>query len=417
MVLASFHRTVRLGLFGILCLLAVSAVARQALYQMPAGQQTRWTSPENPHGEKGRGALENHGAKGRAFVAIPAHGQVDLLETRGPGIVDRIKLTIDRRTPEALRSLRIAMYWDGASKPAVTAPLGDFFGDAFGRTASFDNAVFSNPEGRSFAVTLPMPYRTGARIVIYNDSDARVDHLFYEVSYRVLEHAPEHMLYFHAYWHQAQLPVGKDFPLLPEIHGHGRFLGVAVGIRANPAYVPGGHGKDTPMPWFGEGEVKIYLDGDRAHPTLVGTGVEDYFGSAWGMKRFITPFDGCTVADDHTGMWSCYRYHLPDPVYFDRDIRVTVQQIGGGPLAEVRKLAASGAPMKLVSVDQPGHFHRLLSDDHPPRLDAPDFPDGWVNYFRSDLWSSVAYFYLDSPTDRLPAIAPWPGRLKGTGSD
>jgi hypothetical protein len=386
---------------------------RHQVYVMPQHVQSRWTSPENLSGKKGEGAKTNDGVKGNAYVNIPAHGQAVLLNVKGPGVVDRIKLSVADRSPKVLRSLRIAMYWDGAKKPAVRAPLGDFFGVAFGQTASFDNALFNDPEGRSFASTIPMPYRSGARIVIYNDSDAVVTHLYYNVNFQKWARAPKHMMYFHAWWHQNKAPVGKDFTLLPQLKGTGRFLGATVGIRANPIY--GLRKKSQPLlsDWFGEGEIKMWLDGDHPYPSLVGTGVEDYFGTAWGMSKFINQFDGCVIADTTTGMWSCYRYHLPDPIYFHKNIRIAVQQIGGGPRNEVRKIKASGVPIKVISVDGPNTFRPWLSKKHPPRLDDKDFPNGWVNYYRSDLWSDVAYFYLQSPTDNLPGIAPVKERLKG----
>lgn len=420
-----FQRTMTcFGAAVLLCLLAPAALAQQSIvstvhpvYVMPQHVQSRWTSPENPSGRKGEGAKANKGVKGAAYVNIPAHGKAVLLDVKGPGVVDRIKLSVTDRSPKALRSLRIAMYWDGAKKPAVRAPLGDFFGVAFGRTASFDNALFNDPEGRSFASTIPMPFKTGARIVIYNDTDEVVTHLYYNVNFQKWQHVPERMMYFHAWWHQNKAPVGKDFTLLPKLKGSGRFLGVTVGIRANPAYSLSKSGKAPLSDWFGEGEIKMWLDGDHPYPSLVGTGVEDYFGSAWGMGKFINPFDGCVIADTSDGIWSCYRYHMPDPIYFHSGIRVAIQQIGGGPLDQVRQIKKSGAPMKIISVDQPHRFRGLLSMQHPPKLMDPDFPKGWVNYLRSDLWSAVVYFYLDTPTDNLPAIAPLKERLKGIASD
>lgn len=413
-------RMAGLWVWPVLLLVCAGASAQEANsvagYIMPLGVQSRWTSPENPSGRLGEGGKANDGAKGHAYDDIPVHGHVDLLNVKGAGRVDRIKLTVNDRSPKILRTLRIAMYWDGARKAAVSAPLGDFFGVAFGHTASYDNAYFNDPEGRSFAVTIPMPYKTGARIVIYNDSDQRVTHLYYNVNYEEWSRAPERMMYFHAYWHQNDPPVGQDFQILPEVHGAGRFMGVTLGVRANPVY--GGHkqGQKVLYHWFGEGEVKIYLGSNATYPTMVGTGLEDYFGSAWGMGQFVNRFDGCPIASPEADLWSCYRYHVPDPVYFHRGIKVTVQQLGGGPRDQVRKIEASGAPMKVISVDTPQKFYPLLTMKDAPKLDSSDFPQGWVNYYRSDLWSAVAYFYLDTPTDNLPPIAPLAERLQGISS-
>ncbi|NII09430.1 glycoside hydrolase family 172 protein [Oleiagrimonas sp. C23AA] len=376
-----------------------TAVMAQSVYQLPPGVVSRMSSPENHNGVQGQGARLNQGAKGHAFDAIPAHGHVDLLNVDGPGIVKRIKLSTSDRSAKRWQQLRIVMTWDHADKPAVSVPLDAFFGLAFGAMKPYQSVWFTDAEGRSLTSTLPMPYRTGAHIAIYNDGDTPLTHIYYNVSYERWPHAPPHMAYLHAYWHRNTPPLGQDFVILPRVKGHGAYLGTNIGVRADPIY--GAH-------WWGEGEVKMYIDGDRRYPSLVGTGVEDYFGTAWGMSHFINRDSGCVIANKKTLRWACYRYHAPDPVYFQHDLKVTVQQIGGGPLAEVREHAAHGAPMKLISVDANGHISNLLTMQHPPKLSDKDFPDGWVNYFRHDDWSAVAYFYLDTPTDNL-ARKHWQG--------
>jgi hypothetical protein len=386
-------------------LLVCSAAGAQALYDLPQGVQSRMTSPENPSAAKGAGARSNAGAKGHAFFRIKAHGHLDLLDIDGAGVIDRIKLTVDNRTPQRLRSLRIAMYWDGATKPAGSVPLGDFFGLAFGEMEPYENAFFTDAQGRSLTSRLRMPFRHGARLVVYNDSDTDVEHIYYTVSFERWRQAPDHIGYLHAYWHRAMPPLGDDFVILPRVKGHGLYLGTNIGIHANPAY------GDL---WWGEGEVKMYLDGDRAHPTLVGTGAEDYFDTAWGISGpFIDRYAGCIIADKKARRWACYRYHVPDPVYFDRDLKVTIQQIGGGPITDVRKVAAAGAPVEPISVDVAGQMTNLKAMAYPPALMDKDMPEGWVNFFRRDDWSATAYFYLDRTTDNLPRPAPLATRLRG----
>lgn len=373
------------------CVCAPCAVA-QAIYQLPPGVVSRMSSPENHNGRKGQGAKLNRGAKGHAFDRIPAHGHVDLLTVDGAGVIRRIKLSLSDRSAKRLQQLRIVMTWDHAGTPAVSVPLDAFFGLAFGAMKPYQSVWFTNAEGRSLASTLPMPYRTGAHIAIYNDGDTPLTHLYYNVNFERWPQPPPHMAYLHAYWHRNTPPLGRDFVILPRVHGHGAYLGTNIGVRANPVY--GSH-------WWGEGEVKMYVDGDRRHPTLAGTGVEDYFGTAWGMSHFIDRNSGCVIADKNALRWACYRYHAPDPVYFQHDIKITVQQIGGGPLAEVREHATAGAPMRPISVDVDGRISNLLTMAHPPGISDKDFPDGWVNYYRRDDWSAIAYFYLDSPTDHL----------------
>lgn len=390
----------------IICLIGSSPVAGQELYKMSSGVQTRWASPENPEGAKGEGAKENNGAKGHAFDTIAAGDSLDLLNVKGAGKVTRIKLTTDDRSPKMLRSLRIEMYWDGASTPAVSAPLGDFFGLALGKTTSFENALFANPEGRSFVATLPMPYKKGGRIVVHNDSEEDLGHIFYDVEFEKWEEAPKDMLYFHAYWHRNTPDLGKDFEILPELKGNGKYIGTNIGINADPAY--GNH-------WWGEGEIKFFLDGDDPYPSLVGTGVEDYIGTAWGQGEFQNRTEGSLIADWENLQWAFYRYHLEDPVYFHNNLRIQIQQIGGGPLNEVRQIFENGAPMDPISVDgidESGKFYKLKEMENPPKLDDKDFPKGWTNYFRKDDWSSTAYFYLDRPENNLPGITPVEERTK-----
>ena len=123
----------------------------QSLYTLPEGVETRWASPENPKGEKGKGALSNSGRKGRAAIGIKAGEQVTLAEVHGTsGTVRRIWITINDRSPAMLRGLKVDMFWDGAAKPAVSAPLGDFFGFALGRMAAFQSALFAGSRGQEF---------------------------------------------------------------------------------------------------------------------------------------------------------------------------------------------------------------------------------------------------------------------------
>ncbi len=405
------------GLRRPLLLLALTCAAcvrlpAQSLYTLPPGEHSRLATPENPTAAQGKGALTNHGAKGRAFIPIPSHASVDLLNVSGPGIVDRIKFTLKDRSPQMLRSIRIEAFWDNATRPAISAPVSDFFGAAFGQTAVYDTNLFSDPEGRSFAIAVPMPFRTAARIVLTNDSSTDQPEIFYEVSFRTLDHPIANALYFHAFWHRETPPVGKDFTILPELKGNGRFLGVSIGVHANPAYTLRTSSGNPQTFWWGEGELKIFLDGDTTTPTLVGTGAEDYFGTAWGMQHFINQNSGCTIADQGTLHWSCYRLHLPDPIYFHNNLRITIQQIGGGPLNEVRQMAAAGAPLQPISIDATTRFYPLFTMDHPPALTDKDFPEGWINYFRSDDWCAPTYFYPDTPASNLPPLPPVTDRTR-----
>ncbi len=389
-------------LFFLAGALLVQEARAQELYELPANVSTGWASFENPNARPGQGGQANKSAKGHAFDSVPAGGSVTLLDVQGAGTVRRIWLTVNDRSPRMLRSLRLDAYWDGAKTPAVSTPLGDFFGIALGRKTAFQNALFSDPEGRSFNCIIPMPFRKSARIVLTNESDQPLDMLFYDVNFtRGLP--PANALYFHAHWNRTpKTGLGTDFEILPKVVGKGRFLGSNLGVQANPAY------GET---WWGEGEVKLYVDGDGAHPTLVGTGTEDYIGTAWGQGAFAQQFQGSPVADAKKRQWCFYRYHVPDPVYFAKALRVTIQAIGGGPRDIVRKLADGGAALRPVSVDRgKGQFVRLFELPKTPNLTDADFPEGWVNFFRQDDYCATAYFYLDRPENGLPPLMPVAGR-------
>jgi hypothetical protein len=214
-------------LFCITCFVYSSAVAQTPLFEFDNNHvSTRWASPENANAGKGAAGLENNGAKGHAFDAINAGDTKLLLNVKGAGIVHRIWFTIDDRTPEMLRSLTLQMFWDGETKPAVSVPFGDFFGVGLGRTATFENALFASPEGRSFECFIPMPFKTGAKIAVVNESGKRLTHIFYDVDFEYVKAWQPAYMYFHAYWHRdTATTLGKDFELLPKVEGKGRYLG------------------------------------------------------------------------------------------------------------------------------------------------------------------------------------------------
>jgi hypothetical protein len=158
--------------------------------------------------------------------------------------------------------------------------------------------------------------------------------------------------------------------------------------------------------WWGEGEVKIYLDGDDNLPTLNGTGTEDYIGTGWGQGVFIHQFQGCLVADEPNRQWAFYRYHVPDPVFFQQDCKVTIQVMGGDMINKVREYKKNGAPMIPVTVSTDKGFLKLLEQNPVPDLMDEKLPEGWTNFYRSDDVSATVYFYLHKPTNELPALAP-----------
>jgi hypothetical protein len=375
-------------------------ITAQSLYEFPASAKSRLSSFENPHGVKGNGGKTNKTAKGNAFEFIQPGETKSLLNIKGQGTIRRIWLTIDQN-PVKLRSLRLQMFWDGTAKPAVDVPMGDFFCFNLGEQIAFESELFSSGEGRSFNCYIPMPFRNAAKILLINDGKEIVK-LYYDVDF-LLEPISSSALYFHAYWTRKWTgKPGNDFELLPTIKGRGRFLGMSVGLNTDSSYSKS---------WWGEGEIKMYIDGDKDYPTINGTGAEDYLGSAWGLGKFINRYQGCTIANDSTRRFNFYRWHIPDPIYFDNDIKVAIQQIGGWSKNEVRELYKKGVPLIPVSIDGPGGFVRLM--DTPISILDEKFPDGWVNFYRIDDYSSVSYFYFDKPSSSLPALPSLDTRIKG----
>ena len=376
------------------------------LFRKPPGVVTRWITFENQKGTPGGGAIKNRGAKGRPSEIVKPGESATLVDAKGPGILRRIWMTTSEHlSPRVMRSLRIEMFWDGSTKPAVAAPLNDFFGMGLGRKVAFESALFADPEGRSFNCFVPMPFRKHAKVVFTNESTKDIM-LFYEVDLTLGDELGADALYFHAHWRRENpTALGREFEILPKVKGAGRFLGANIGLVEDPVY----HGA-----WFGEGEVKIYLDGDTEHPTLAGTGTEDWIGTAWGQKKFAQRTTGCPIHDLDTKSWCFYRYHVDDPVFFDTDCRVTLQNMGGISGAKLKQLAARGAKFQAVTVSSEQGLVNLLEMDEPWALDDPRIGDKWTNFWRQDDLSATAYFYLDSPTNDLPALQSLEERLSGT---
>ena len=364
------------------------------LFEYNDNISTRWSSPENINGVQGSGGKENNTAKGHAFDSIAAGATYTLLDVKDMGIINRMWITINDRSPEMLRSLKLEMFWDGTDKPAVSVPFGDFFGIGLGQTTAFQNALFANAEGRSFNCFIKMPFKSGAKIQVVNESSKNLQLIFFDVDYSLLKQWDDDYMYFHAYWYRdTATKLAQDFEVLPQLNGKGRFLGSNIGVAANPAYR---------RSWFGEGEVKIYLDDDKEYPSLNGTGTEDYIGTAWGQGKFINNYTGCTVADDSLLQWAFYRFHIPDPVFFKTGCRVAMQQIGGDGTDSVAAYQKEGAPLIPVSTSE-SQFHSFYKKDSVVQLANATYK-GWTNFYRSDDISSTAYFYLDKPARILPSL-------------
>jgi Protein of unknown function (DUF2961) len=374
----------------------------------PKNLNSRWISPENPTGEKGKGGITNKGAKGNAFFIIAPGEKKELFNVKGAGIINRMWLsgTIGVNAIQR-RAVRIDMYWDGVTKPAVSAPVGDFFGIGLGMTANYDNALFSSPEGRSFNFTIPMPFRTSALITLTNESTEEA-WVWYDINYLEVEKIPEDAMYFHAFWNRnLKTTLGEDYVILPKVEGTGRYLGANIGVIGDAVY------RGT---WFGEGEAKIYLDGDTDHPSLVGTGTEDFIGSGWGQGEYASRSFGSLISDRDSDIYAFYRYHISDPIYFHEDCKVTIQQMGSANKNQLLKIKAKGGaiiPVWLLGKNGEKTYQRgLLDEANPPQLEDPNFPLTSTNYYRSDDVSATAYFYLNKPGNNLPELPPLALRIQ-----
>ena len=357
-------------------------------YRVPEGVHTRWASPENVWGRKGGGGKSSFGRKGSPYLFIRPGEALTLAEVKNnSGIVHRIWMTLHGLCPRLLKQLRLEIYWDEASRPAVNVPLGDFFGIGLGRMTAFENACFSSPEGRSVNCHIPMPFKRGMKIRIVNDGFTTANMLYYDVDYTIGDSIPEDALYFHA-WYNQELPttLRRDYTILPRVNGKGRFLGVSFGVFMDK--------EKYAHSWGGEGEVKFYLDDDDEYPTLCGTGTEDYIGTGWCQGVYSHRYQGCTVADEERMQLCFYRFHIPDPVYFHRNIRVTIQQIGSWNSELIRYFIENG-----VQVPRAGLFAKESVE--PIDFSDPDLPD-FDLFERTDYRTSCCYFYLDKPENELP---------------
>ena len=348
------------------------------IYQF-RNSEPRWINFENPKGEKGRGGIENNGAKGHPCEIFCANEEKILCDFDGCGVIRRIWITMNGLCEEMLRNVFVKMYWDNSEAPQVDVPIGDFFCMGLAKMTSFENHFFSTAEGRSFCCTIPMPFRKHAKITLYNAFGKNISHLFYDINL-TLEELGEEDMYFHAkFSHILENELEKDVTILNCSDGMGRFIGTSIAVIPNEE-------KYGDL-WWGEGEVKMYIDNDTEHATLVGTGAEDYVGSAWGLAEFINDSQGCVSMMGNSV--SMYRFHVKDPIFFKENIKVTLQTIGGGVAKHVKKLAENGIPHVLVSYDMDEGVKRIYKKDF-----SQDELDGWVNFFRQDEYRIVAYYYV-----------------------
>jgi hypothetical protein len=304
---------------------------------------TRSISAENVYGDKGRGGMAevsatpqaeverlgqewggpNWGArelgqgwKVRPCIPLPAAQTTTLMDVDGPGCIQHLWLTAD---PLRYRDLILRMYWDDEAMPSVEVPLGDFFCNGFNTRANVVSLPINvNPSG-GFNCFFPMPFRRHARITIENRAPEALGSLFYTINYTQTKIAPDDA-YFHAQFRRVNpLAYGEDYAILDGVHGQGQYVGTYMAWQQNNAG------------WWGEGEFKVFLDGDTDFPTICGTGTEDYFGGAWCFgANYSAPFMGYPLGNPASAVGArhgLYRFHIMDPIRFQQQIKVTMQAI------------------------------------------------------------------------------------------
>jgi hypothetical protein len=290
--------------------------------RIDTSQRSRAVTFENLSGEAGAGGRAAGGRKGAPSRRVMPGEKVVLADIAGPGTVRHTWMTFPPAPPEVMRAAWMEVYYDGAAEPSVSLPCLDFYALPHGRPAAFDSALVSVHEGRGLNSYFPMPFRKQLLFEFTNGSDRPFD-LYFQLDLTLGE-VPAESGYLHvAFRRQNPTRMRDDFVIAEGLEGPGRLLGCAVGVRVIDACL-----------WYGEGEFKVYLDGDRDHPTICGTGLEDYVGSAWGMGRHVAAMAGVPLlaGPDERGrepeFVSFYRWHVPDPIVFERELKATIQQIG-----------------------------------------------------------------------------------------
>lgn len=337
--------------------------------------KSRAATAENKQAEAGAGGQGGSGRKASPCISPLSQGQTHtLLDTEGPGMIRHIWCTLPPGSIDHMRNVIIRIYWDDQEQPSVEVPLGDFFGVSHGRQRNLITECVTMQDGKGFNCWIPMPFKQHARITVENDSYSDVGLFFYQIDFTLDDDVQADDGYLHAQFRRMNPnPMHEDYTIIDGIQGQGVYLGTNLGVRS--LYTDA---------WWGEGELKFFIDDDNEFPTICGTGAEDYMGSAWGLEEVITPYQGAPLVDHDTGLYSIYRFHVKDPIYFQNRLKVTVQQIGYG---------SSGNAKEHFGKDFRGYFAAGPPSDN-------DF-----SYFDlSDDYCSTAYWYQTLPTAPFPAL-------------
>jgi hypothetical protein len=299
--------------------------------------QTRSISPENFTGEKGKGGMATLeqgtaaqaardlgvGWKVAPYIIIEPKKTFVLAEIKGPGAIQHIWMTPSGNWRFSI----LRFYWDDEKTPSVEVPVGDFFACGLGKYAQISSLPVCVNPGSAFNCYWVMPFRTSCKITMENLDDQKMT-LYYQIDY-TLTPVPEDAAYFHAQFRRTNpLPFKSVYTILDGVKGWGHYVGTYM--------CWGSHSSG----WWGEGEIKFYSDGDKDFPTICGTGTEDYFCGSYGFvvddqyHEYTTPYSGMPQVLRPDGLWNSqqrfglYRWHIMDPVRFEKDLKVTIQALG-----------------------------------------------------------------------------------------
>jgi len=297
---ASLRSTVVVGLALVACR---SEQARAPdffanLYGGPLGEFAQVSSYDTTGGNRDR-------------LEIAAGDSAVLVDVEGPGIIQRLWITVSSSDPHYLRRIALKMYWDGESDPSVAVPLGDFFGNGFDKRHY--TALPMGVSSGGFYSYLPMPFRRRARIVVENGTGREIDAFYYNVGWVGTEAPPRDVRTFHAWWHRNPRTADTVPHLVLDARGRGIFAGLSLNAESYDDRL-----------WFLEGDEAFVVDGSFRGQ---GTGTEDYFNGGWYFDQgpFAAPFHGVVVKDEERGRIAAYRWHLPDPIPFHSSLQVTLE--------------------------------------------------------------------------------------------
>ena len=302
------------------------------------------------------------------FIQVQPNETVTLVDAAGPGCITHIWMTLGSHDHAHLRKFVLRMYWDDEETPSVEVPIGDFFGMGHGMYMKHTSLPLqtNTREGRGMNCFFPMPFGKRARITFTNESDQPSRHVYFYFDYETYDELEPNLGRFHASWRRENPTKavtgsglnldGKENYVILEAEGKGQYVGCNLNI-------------DAPLiGWYGEGDDMIFIDGEPWPPRLHGTGTEDYFNTAFcPNEEFNGPYAGLTLAENKnwSGKSTMYRFHIEDPITFEKSIKVTIEH---------------------------GHANDLAND-----------------------YSSTAYWYQTEPHKPLPKLPPSENRLPGEG--